>query len=289
MISQKTSPSVSIGILSHNEELRIENCIRSIFSERIRAQIHVVVNGSTDRTAERAKAMSADNIVVHEFAEAGKSRSWNRFVFDTLAEFADVHIFVDGDAEVASGSLAALIAALAQDDRANLASALPLNGRNAEFYRNQMRAQHGVFGDLYAVKGQFLTRMKERAIRLPDDLIGDDGLIGALAKTDLEKESNWNDRRVVVCEGAGFLCEPVHVARWRTMRMQYRRMINYSIRHFQNAVISQIMRDTGPVGLPRNLSSVYSEHQSRLIPRRSPVLRYFDRKALARIRAAVSS
>lgn len=284
MISQKTNLSVSIGVLSHNEELRIENCLLSILSDKVDAEIHVIVNGSTDKTAERARAIPADNIVVHEFAEGGKSRSWNRFVFDTLDAYSDIHIFVDGDAEVAPGSLAALIAALAQDDRANLASALPMNGRNAQFYRNQMRAQHGVFGDLYAVKGPFLARMKERSIRLPDDLIGDDGLIGALAKTDLEKESNWDDRRVVVCEGGGFLCQPVHMAHWRTVRMQYRRMINYSIRHFQNAIISQIMRDTGPAGLPQSLSSVYPEHQSRLIPRRSPVLRYFDRKALARMR-----
>jgi len=280
-----TSPLLCIAVLAHNEERRIARCLDSLLQEADGAPIHVIVNGSTDRTAKIARTVPAPNVTVHEFARGGKSRTWNRFVFDTLEEFSQVHVFVDGDAEIAPGSVTALVSTLAQDRHANVAAGMPLNGRRAEAYRAEMRARHGLFGDLYAVRGSFLTRMKKKAIRLPDDLIGDDGLIAAMAKTDLENETNWDDHRVAVCEKAGFFCEPVQITRLHTLRIQYRRMLSYSTRHFQNRIISQIMRDVGPVGLPRSLSSLYAEHSNRMVPRRSLPWWYFDRLALARMRA----
>jgi glycosyltransferase involved in cell wall biosynthesis len=288
-MTQASGTTMGICVLCHNEERRIVACLESILAEDADAPIHVVVNGSSDRTAERARSIRDGRIVVHEFQQGGKSRSWNRFMFETLDQFPDVLVVVDGDAEVALGSLNALAEALATDAHANLASAPPLNGRGAESYRQQMRQQHGVFGDLYAAKGAFLARMKARSIRLPDDLVGDDGLIAAMAKTDLEDERNWDDTRVVVCEQAGFLCEPVRLARWRSVRMQYRRMVNYSVRHFQNAIISEIMKRTGPGGLPRHFAEVYPAYPHLLHPRTGAVLRFFDRRALARIAKASSA
>lgn len=277
-------PTICVAVLCHNEERRIGACLASLLPECDGAPLHVIVNGSSDRTAELARATPAPNIIVHEIAEGGKSRNWNRFVFDTLVEIPDMVVFVDGDAEVASGSLRALTDCLFSDDRVNLASAMPLNGRRAAAYRAEMRATRGLFGDLYAIKGSFLERMKAQNIRFPEDLIGDDSLIGALAKTNLGCESDWDDDRLVVCETGGFNCEPVEVVRLRTLSMQYRRMISYSVRHFQNRIISRIMRDAGPAGLPRRMASIYGEHADLLVPRKSLALGYFDRIAIARMR-----
>lgn len=285
-MTQSGLATIGICVLCHNEERRIAACLDSILAEGLSAQVHVVVNGSRDRTADRARAIGDDRIVVHEFVAGGKSRSWNRFLFETLERIPDVQVFVDGDAQVAPGSLKALFQALAADAYANLASALPLNGRSSEIYRQQMREQHGVFGDLYAAKGAFLSRMKALSIRLPDDLVGDDGVIAAMAKTDLGDARCWDDCRVVVCEQAGFLCEPVRLARWRSIRMQYRRMISYSARHFQNAIIKEIMEAAGPRGLPRSFAEIYAAYPHLLQPRRPALLRFFDKRALARIRKA---
>ncbi len=61
--------------MAHNEEARIAKCLNSLPLGNPDVVIHVVVNGSTDRTAEIARALAAgtDNIVVHEYAEGGKS------------------------------------------------------------------------------------------------------------------------------------------------------------------------------------------------------------------------
>jgi hypothetical protein len=144
---------------------------------------------------------------------------------------------------------------------------------------------NGMFGDLYALRGEFLERMRVSAVRLPNDLIGEDSLLGALAKTDLADIKSWQDTRIVPCTEAGFLCEPVRLISPSGLSLQYRRMINYSVRYFQNKIISSIM-STGPAGLPRKLSDTYSEWIDRFKPRRNVKWWWFDRVALQRMRAA---
>lgn len=281
----ETVKPITIAVLAHNEERRIETCLDSLPLGRADCAIHVIVNGSSDRTADLARAIAAktDNLTVHDWPEGGKARSWNRFVFDTLAGFSDCHVFVDGDAELAPGSIDALARTLAENGLANAASGLPLNGRAHEKYRADIIAERGLFGDLYAVSGDFLARMKAAGIRMPDDLINDDGLICALAKTDLGHESDWDDKRVEPCPDAGFFCEEVRLASPHTMRVQYKRMINYSVRHFQNAIMRSIMRGPGPAGMPRYLKDHYPEMLGGFSPRRSLMWWWFDRQALKRM------
>jgi glycosyltransferase involved in cell wall biosynthesis len=273
---------ILIAVLAHNEEAHIGACLESLPKG---VPVHVVVNGSRDRTA--AVARGVQGVTVHEFEQGGKARSWNRFVFDTLDAFAAVNIFVDGDAIIAPGSIPALVAALQANRSANAAAALPLNGRQARVYRETTLRDRGLFGDLYAVRGAFLARMKAAAIRLPDDLIGDDGLIAALVKTDLGAEAAWDAARVVpVAEAGFFMAQPANPIDPRTWPMQYRRMINYSLRYFQNRIVSAIMQDQGPKALPRDLAALYPTWLPLFMPRRSPRWWWFDRLALARMFAA---
>ncbi|MFC4291027.1 glycosyltransferase family 2 protein [Sphingorhabdus arenilitoris] len=283
-----TAPDICIAVLAHNEAGRIATCLNSLPLGHADVDIHVVINGSTDDTAQIARSIAAatHNLTVHEYEQGGKSRSWNRFVFDELNGFSTYHIFVDGDAQLRPGSVEALCSALQNDPSANAASALPMNGRRAGYYADAMRRDHGLFGDLYALSGQFLSRMKAQNIRLPEDLIGDDGLIAAMAKTDLGNEDNWRDDRIAVCDNAGFLCEPVSLLQINSWQMQYKRMINYSVRHFQNRMITDIMRGPGPAGLPPTLSSLYPQQLPQYRPRARFPEFWFDRIALKRMAAS---
>ena len=279
-------PAICIAVLAHNEERRIARCLNSLPLTDANVAIHVLVNGSSDRTAQIASeiAAKASNVIVHDWPEGGKARSWNRFVFDVLAEPHDVHIFADGDAEARAGSIAALVKSLRDQPHANAAAALPMNGRGAAAYKAAMRRYHGLWGDLYALRGSFIGRMRDQAIRLPDDLVGDDGLICAMAKTDLGNEDGWDDRRVAQCEEAGFLCEPVSLLRPESWRMQYKRMVSYSVRYYQNGLISKIMRGPGPGGLPDRLAPLYGQGLADASPRKSLPLWWFDHRALSLMR-----
>jgi glycosyltransferase involved in cell wall biosynthesis len=280
--------SLGVAIFAHNEARRIGASLASLPLDRADTRFHVLVNGSTDDTADIARAALSgrSNAVVHDLAQGGKARTWNRFVHD-IGEVHDACIFMDGDAEIAAGSFDALAAALAAHPSANAAAAMPLNGRRAAAYRAQIKAEGGLFGDLYALSGAFVAEIRARGVRLPEDLIGDDGLICAWAMTGLDTDAHWDKARVVACEGAGFLCEPVAIANPATWRIQYRRMIAYSVRHFQNRIVSDIMAREGPAGLPPRLSSLYRQWLPRLRPR-GGVTGWFDRKALAKMRAAAS-
>lgn len=275
---------IAVGIFAHQEERRIGTCLASLPLDRADTVYHVLVNGSTDATAARARDMTAGraNVRVHDIAQGGKSRTWNYLIHDLLDGTDEAVILLDGDAQIAPGSIDALVRAVASDG-INAAAGMPLNGRMAAHYRHLLSTDGGLFGDLYALSGHFVNRIRARALRLPDDLIGDDGLVAAWAHTDLQTDAAWQRERVIACEEAGFLCEPVRLTSPASWRMQYRRMTNYSLRFFQNRIVSDIMGREGPDALPRQLRSLYATWLPRLAPRSGPT-GWFDRKALARMR-----
>lgn len=273
-----------IVVLAHNEERRIGLCLASLPLNDPAVAVHVVVNGSADRTAAIARSFP---VTVHDWPAGGKARSWNRIVLDTPELAAETFVFVDGDAQLLPGSVEALVTALRHDSLANAAAGLPANGRSMARYRAETIAGRGMFGDLYALNGGFVARLRASGIRLPEDLVGDDSLIGALAKTDLGDETGWQDARIVPCPDAGFLCEPVGLSP-AGLRLQYRRMINYSVRHFQNRIVSAIMRGPGPSGLPQRMAELYPEWLDQFTPRREPQWWWFDSRALLRMRQVAS-
>jgi hypothetical protein len=245
------------------------------------------VNGTTDATVARARAAAAGraNVIIHDIAQGGKSRTWNHFVHDLLTGAEQAVIFMDGDAEIVGGSFDALVADLAAHPQANAAAGMPMNGRMAAAYQRGLREEGGMFGDLYALSGRFVSAIRARRLRLPDDLIGDDGLVAAWAHTDLSDDSHWRHDAVLACERAGFLCEQVSLWRPASWVMQYKRLISYSVRFFQNRIVSDIMTREGPDGLPARLASLYGQWLPRWRPR-SGLTGWFDRKALARMRKA---
>ena len=279
---------IAVGIFAHQEERRIGVCLASLPLDRADMLYHVLVNGSTDTTAAKAREIAAErpNVRVHDIAQGGKSRTWNHLIHNVLDGSQDAVILLDGDAEIAPGSIDALAQAVASDG-VNAAAGMPLNGRMATHYRHLLSTDGGLFGDLYALSGHFVNRIRARGVRLPNDLIGDDGLVAAWAHTDLQTDAAWHRSRIVACEQAGFLCEPVRLTSPASWRMQYRRMTNYSLRFFQNRIVSDIMGGQGPDGLPHELRSLYATWLPRLAPRSGPT-GWFDRKALERMRQAAA-
>ena len=253
---------MQVAIFAHNEERRIARCINNLPLGSDAFEFHLLVNGTTDRTIEIAAKLTraSPHFAIHDIAEGGKARTWNHFVDAIFDDICPACFFVDGDAELKPGALEAMAATLAASPHANGVNAMPVTGRNQVAYRAAMLDEHGLFGALYGLSGAFVSRLKTSGIRLPIDLIGDDGLIAALAKSDLGPESAWDKHRIANCEPAQFRFEQ---ADWRvptTWALQYRRMINYSIRRYQNLIISQIMRGAGPSGLPATMRETYPGH-----------------------------
>lgn len=255
-------PRATVAIFANNEERRIARCIESLPLSSDAFEFHILVNGSTDRTADIARLLTAHlpHVHVHDLPHGGKARAWNHFVDSIFVDTTPACLFVDGDAEIMPGALEAMTAALAANPEANGVNALPVTGRKQNAYRATMIADHGIFGALYGLSGNFVRRLKASAIRLPNDLVGDDGLIGALAKTDLGPEADWDKTRIINCPAAEFAFEQTDWRAPATWSLQARRMVNYSVRRYQNRIITGIMRGPGPTALPATLAETYAAH-----------------------------
>ena len=254
--------AAQVAIFAHQEERRIAGCINSLPLSSDAFEFHLLVNGTTDRTAAIARSLTSTSPHFHIYdrPDGGKARTWNYFLDHLFDEAAPAVLFVDGDAEVMPGALAAMLETLDRNPGANGVNALPLAGRKQDSYSEQMLADHGLFGALYGLRGAFLKRLKASGVRLPIDLIGDDGLIAALAKTDLRNESHWDKTRIANCPDARFRFEETD---WRvpaTWGLQWRRLVNYSVRRYQNQIISGIMRGPGPSALPVTMRETYAAH-----------------------------
>jgi glycosyltransferase involved in cell wall biosynthesis len=278
---------VAVGIFAHQEERRIGLCLASLPLDRPDTIFHVLVNGTTDTTVDRAQQAAANrpNVIVHDIAQGGKSRTWNRFVHQILSGEDDAVICMDGDAQIMPGSIDALFAMLAQDPARNAIAGLPANGRHMAAYREGLKREGGLFGDLYALQGRFVRAVRTQELRLPDDLIGDDGLVAAWAHNDLGRDDDFLLARVATCDEAEFVAEQVDLLHPATWRMQYKRMINYSVRFYQSRIVADIMTREGPQGLPPMLATLYPQWLPRFRPR-GPLMAWFDYKALERMRAA---
>lgn len=280
----------AVAIFAHNEAQRIAACLGSLPLDRRDMRFHLLINGSTDRTAEIARRIAGDrpSLVIHELTLGGKARTWNRFVHDIVpATIPDMVVFMDGDAEIAPGSFEAMARALETQPGTNAIAGMPLNGRSHLAYQAMIRSEGGLFGDLYALRGSFVGRIRAANLRLPVDLIGDDGLVAAWAATDLGTDADWDRSRLGHADDAGFLCEPMRLASMRSWRIQYKRMIAYAVRHYQGRMISRIMGETGPAGLPERLSALYAEALPGMKPRAGIQNGLFDRLALRRMAKAI--
>ncbi|MDS4030337.1 MAG: glycosyltransferase family A protein, partial [Candidatus Contendobacter sp.] len=216
-----------VMVLAHNEERFIGACLDSIFaSNPDRAfEVFVMANGCTDGTEDIVREYGHQRPEVHlvSIALGDKCNAWNVFIHDTVSEFAPdrkIYFFMDGDATATPGSFSAMARALEQYPHAHAASAVPVSGRNAARDRQEIIEGHGLVANLYSLRGSFVKRLQQLGVRIPLKLEGDDGLIGALVKWDLDPQNKgFDDTRIVPCAEAGFAFKPMSLARpsdWRT-------------------------------------------------------------------------
>src|SRR3546814_6514616 len=137
--------NICAAIFAHNEERRIGSCLKSLPLDRMDITFHVLVNGSNDRTADRARpaAGGRTNVHIHELHPGGKSRTWKRFVFGMEGKSYDVVIFMDGGAEIKNGAIDAFAATLAMHPHDNAARGMRPSGRTHLAFQADLRKGQG--------------------------------------------------------------------------------------------------------------------------------------------------
>lgn len=221
---------LAVAVSAYNEAAHLRDCLRAlaVAGRGLRMDVTVVVNGSTDRSAEVATAAMRETGLrgrVCQIAYADKSNAFNQYVY-RLRVAAPVHVFVDAYATVAPDALSLLLQALRNAPLAHAAAAVPSSGRSARHLRDQMLEVPSIHGSLFAMRGAFLDRIAGQNVRLPLNFYRGDGLISSLVLHDLDAQSgDWQHQWMVVEPRATWTAPTLRLWRWRDARRQLRRLV----------------------------------------------------------------
>lgn len=252
-----------VAVFAHNEERNIIACLESLWTASSRSlECYVLANACTDRTEELVLQYSQRHRNVHliSISLGDKANAWNAFVHDIAPRVAPFYFFIDGDVRASTGAIDFLAAGLERNSYANGASALPRSGRAVEDFRGEMLRERGVAGNLYALRGCFVQRVRDLGVRMPIGIIGEDSLVGAMLKWDLRGDIRWDSKRVEVLPEAEFEFDSVSYVHPTQWKKYLRRKVRYSIRGFQNRMLGLAIQPSGFVSLPPRVEALYQRY-----------------------------
>jgi glycosyltransferase involved in cell wall biosynthesis len=278
-----------IAIFAHNETRNIISCLNSVKQAmRDGDECYVLNNGSTDDTGAKVDEFSKENsfckLITIELGD--KANAWNVFCHE-LNITSSVYIFLDGDCTVSPNSFDALESCIKNKPCVNAAAGLPAEHISKK-NRAEMLLNGGLAGNLYALSGDFMHRLRHNKVRLPLGLIGDDSLVGALAYWDLDPKTSWDKSRIISCEGANFLYVRLSLFSITDIRLYWRRKIRYSLRYYQIMLMKAPLKSLGLKAIPVNIEEIYENSIPKLKLYWRGLDTWFDYLALKRIRKSIA-
>lgn len=285
-------PRWSVAVFAHNEAQHIVTCLQSIAAAAPGHQpdCYVLINGSRDNTEQivRDYAKTHPNVHAIHIELGDKSNAWNLYVHE-LAPEAAVHFFLDGDCVACPDAMNQLAQALEANPQATAAAAVPFVGRHQQSFQQQMVREHGLAGNLYALRGSLMARMRAESIKIPVGMIGEDSMVGMFVKRDLDPRNKWDNQKIVVVPAAGFAFKSLSFKSWANWKLYWRRRIRYSVRGYQLDLIKDDMKHLGLSGIPEHVNQLYRQHAERLVLKKQGLNTLFNWLALKRIRAALAA
>lgn len=275
-----------VAIFAANEAERLKSCVMAIDQAccRYASRISVILNGTTDNSRSILESTHIHNafLRVYSIKIADKSNAINNFIYNLRDREADAHFFIDGYVMIDRNALRLLVDALAANPHAHIASGFPLSGRSAKAIANEIRTdRRGVRGNLFAMRPAFADHIVAAQVRLPMSLYWGDGLLGSMAKHDLDPVINrpWDETRVIEAIDATYKFRPMSPFRWRDVQRQYRRVVRQVRGRIENAVINEIVYQRGYTALPMNINDATIEWLRR---NRPPIPRSLAERAVIR-------
>ena len=255
-----------VMILAHNEERHIEACLDSIFQGNPGAPLvaYVMANGCTDSTEDLVRSYGKRNPAVHlvSIKLGDKCNAWNEFIHETVPKQCPgqpVYFFMDGDARAVPGSFSAMAKVLEVERQANAVGAPPASGRSRAHDREKQMRERELVANLYALRGTFVERCHKLEVRIPLKLEGDDGLIGALVRWDLEPRQPMNPLLIAPCPDAGFLFESFKISRLSQWHTYWTRMVRYGRRRYEFAILGPRLAAGGLAAMPASIRDIYRD------------------------------
>jgi hypothetical protein len=249
----QSQPQWSVAIFSSRESpstlaTAIEAAVRA--ASHSRTLVDVVVNGN-----ERLAQLTSEWVPVRiwHVSAGDKANAWNRYVHAIWPGSA-VAFFVDGYAIVRPDAFGLISDGLERDPSALAATGVPTHGHSAKRLRAAMRRDGGIHGNLYAVRGETLSVLRERGFRLPLGIYRTDPILGAAIAFGLDPAANrWEARRVLVHPEATWGVLKERRGPLRAVQGTWARMLRQAQGVLENAALRDhfSIRKRRPESLPR--------------------------------------
>jgi glycosyltransferase involved in cell wall biosynthesis len=250
-------PRISIAVRAWNEEAVIRRTLESLFKQSLFEELSArgeccevlcIPNGCTDRTAEIATAVFAEQEKSHPFAdafagsvrdmrEAGRNHTWNAFVHGLSCPEAEFLFLMDSDILFnRRETLFNMYLALLEKADARIASDQPVKDvslKPVKSWRDRISLatsemngaiQGRMTGQLYCIRAEVARRLF-----LPKELGIDDGFIKAIVCTDFFS-NELNPGRIVLADNASHVYE-AYTSADELLKNQKRQMIGQTIVH----------------------------------------------------------
>ncbi|MCP5216162.1 MAG: glycosyltransferase family 2 protein [Pseudomonadales bacterium] len=267
--SGPTDPPWAIAVFAHNEAKTIQRALESIITAigNQGISIYVLANGCTDTTIERVhqSAANINNLWLLESKVADKASAWNLFVHEVLSNNRlaglDICFFMDGDVTLAVDALELLAAALEQVPSAEAAGAMPATGRNKDAWRQRMPISGMLAGNCYALRSSFIQQIRERPVRMPVGLIGEDFFVSWLVASNVWRKQLTKDEdvRCIFHKEAEFAFRSLSPWSLTDCRTYMRRKWRYTLRGLQHQMLILLLMRQGLEAMPRNVSELYQK------------------------------
>jgi glycosyltransferase involved in cell wall biosynthesis len=283
----------NVAVFCRNERWSIVNCIESIAdaSRERRTLITLIVNGSSDDSAERALEAAQRRgipIAVYTIAHGDKANAINCF-FYTLRESARYYFFIDAYVKIGPGALAALEMCLVEHQDALAATGIAVNGRTMHRHTEQtLNFGARLHGQLHALRPDFIDRLVAKRLRLPIGTYYGDGLIGSMAMHDLDPVHmpDWEPRKIAGSPEATYEIPVLSLFRARDVKRQLQRQVRQMRGRLENLAIRSIVYEHGYEGLPEYADDMVTEYLLKHDrPRVSLLDRPFQAQAIRQIRS----
>lgn len=259
----------SVAIFSSREALgTLTSSVRAILGAASSAAttIDVIVNGNqilANKTGSYVEglhpARKARTLIrVWYVSLSDKAHAWNQYVH-SIWPVSDIAYFVDGYVEVMPNALALISDGLVASPDALAASGVPTMGRSSKMLRALMLREGGIHGNLYAVRGKVLARLRVAGFRLPLGIYRTDSLLGAVMCFGLDPAKNdWNTSRVLVHPHATWAFRPLNWQSTTDIRSHTQRVMRQAQGILENLAVREhlAIQRRAPQSLPRTSSEL---------------------------------
>jgi glycosyltransferase involved in cell wall biosynthesis len=237
----------NVAVFCRDERWSIARCIDSIADASIdrRALVTLIVNGSSDDSAERALTAAKRRgmpIALYTIRHGDKANAINRFYYE-LREPSRFYFFVDAYVKIGPEALAAMEVCLLERPDAIAATGVAMNGRTMVRHI-EATLNHGArfHGQLHALRPNFIDRLVARGIRVPIGLYYGDGLIGSMAMHDLDPvHIEWDQTRIAGHAAASYEIPVLSPFRVRDLKRQFQRKVRQMRGRLENLAIRDIV------------------------------------------------